>query len=101
MVAVDRDHAVEAVEAGEDSDPLVQAIALVEKANADLEPELLRLPQARERLEMYARARRLVDFGITSLARRVDDTTEVSGRGDVVGAGEGRGRDGQGLGVLR
>ncbi|HEX2235459.1 MAG TPA: hypothetical protein VHK89_04200, partial [Actinomycetota bacterium] len=71
-------HADEGVEGGEDSDPLVQAIALVEKANADLEPELLPLPQARERLELYARARRVVDFGGAALARRVDDAAEVS-----------------------
>ncbi|HEX2236411.1 MAG TPA: hypothetical protein VHK89_09065, partial [Actinomycetota bacterium] len=71
-------HADEGVEAGEGVDPLAQAIALVEKANADLEPELLRLPQARARLELYARARRVVDFGVAALARRVEDAAEVS-----------------------
>ena len=40
-----------------------QAIDLLEKTNAHLDPESLSVSQAREQLQMYARARRLVDFG--------------------------------------
>ncbi|HEX2235117.1 MAG TPA: HNH endonuclease signature motif containing protein [Actinomycetota bacterium] len=82
---MDRDHADEGGEAVEEPDPLVQAIALVEranelveKANADLEPELLQRQRARRLLESYSRTRRLADFGIASLARKLDDAAEVS-----------------------
>jgi hypothetical protein len=61
------------------SDALIdQAIELLEKANADLEPELLPTPLARRLLASYARARRLVDFGIADLSRKVDDASEVA-----------------------
>lgn len=61
------------------SDALIdQAIELLEKANADLEPELLPAPLARTLLASYARARRLVDFGIADLSRKVDDASEVA-----------------------
>jgi hypothetical protein len=55
-----------------------QAIELLEKGNADLQPELLSASQARKRLESYARARRLVDFGIAALARKVDDPAQIA-----------------------
>ncbi|MFN2389073.1 MAG: hypothetical protein ABR575_05635 [Actinomycetota bacterium] len=38
-----------------------EAIELIEKANADLEPELLTRPDARRLLDSYVRARRLID----------------------------------------
>ena len=50
-----------------------QAIELLEKANAGLEPELLSRDTARRLLASYARARRLVDFGIAGLSRKLDD----------------------------
>ena len=50
----------------------------MEKANADLEPELLPAPAARRLLASYARARRLVDFGIAGLSRKVDDASAVA-----------------------
>ena len=34
-----------------------EAVELLEKANADLEPELLSVPEARERLEAYETGR--------------------------------------------
>ena len=53
---------------------LDDAVALLEKANADLQPELLTVAGARERLEAYARARKLIDYGIAALAARLDDS---------------------------
>ncbi len=55
-----------------------QAIELLEKANADLEPELLPAPAARTLLASYARARRLVDFGIAGLSRKLDDASALA-----------------------
>jgi hypothetical protein len=54
-----------------------QAIELLDKANADLHPELLPAPVARRLLTSYARARRLVDFGIAGLSRKLDDAAEL------------------------
>ncbi len=51
---------------------LDDAVTLLEKANAELQPELLTVAGARERLEVYARARKLVDYGIAALAARID-----------------------------
>jgi HNH endonuclease len=55
-----------------------EAIELLERANADLEPELLEASHARKLLDRYARARRLVDFGVAALARKVDDVSQVA-----------------------
>jgi HNH endonuclease len=55
-----------------------QAIELLEKANADLQPELLPAPVPRTLLTAYARARRLVDFGIADLSRKLDDAAELA-----------------------
>ncbi|HVF53471.1 MAG TPA: HNH endonuclease signature motif containing protein [Actinomycetota bacterium] len=55
-----------------------QAIELLEKANADLEPELLDMASARKLLAAYDRAGRLVAFGVAALARKVDDPAEVA-----------------------
>ncbi|CAN5725757.1 hypothetical protein BH20ACT23_BH20ACT23_28560 [soil metagenome] len=55
-----------------------EAVELLEKANADLQPELLSVPEARDRLEAYARARRLVDFGITALAGKLESAAQVA-----------------------
>jgi hypothetical protein len=55
-----------------------QAIELLEKANAELQPELLPAATARRLLASYARARRLVDFGIAGLARKCDDASELA-----------------------
>ena len=54
------------------------AIASLEKANADLEPQLLNPEQAREMFAAYAQAEKLVAFGKTMLARRVDDAQAVA-----------------------
>ncbi|MEA2516496.1 MAG: hypothetical protein QOG16_334, partial [Actinomycetota bacterium] len=57
---------------------LDRAIELLEKANADLEPELLDSSGARSVLERYAKARRLVDYGVATVACKVDDAAVVS-----------------------
>ncbi len=55
-----------------------EAIALLEKANADLQPELLTAPQARELLKAYARAEKLATFGVAALSRKLDDASELA-----------------------
>ena len=57
---------------------LEQAVELLEKANADLEPELLPAPVARKLLAAYARAERLAAYGVAALARKVDDASELA-----------------------
>jgi hypothetical protein len=57
---------------------LDDAVVLLEKANGQLEPELLSVAGARERLEVYARARKLVDYGIAALAARIDDAQSLA-----------------------
>ena len=55
-----------------------EAVELLEKANANLEPELLSLAAARQQLQAYARAQRLVAFGVAVLARRIDEASEIA-----------------------
>jgi len=55
-----------------------EAVTWLEKANADLEPELLSAQAAREQLALYARAEKLTAYGTTVLARRLDDASEVA-----------------------
>jgi hypothetical protein len=55
-----------------------QAIELLEKANAGLEPELTTRPVARRLLETYARAEKLAAFGVAALARKLDDSAEIA-----------------------
>ncbi|MDQ3964744.1 MAG: hypothetical protein M3277_12670, partial [Actinomycetota bacterium] len=57
---------------------LDQAIELLEKANAELEPELLDSASARRALERYSRVVRLGDFGVAALARKIDDVAVVA-----------------------
>ncbi len=55
-----------------------EAIELLEKANANLEPELLTAPAARKLLRAYARVERLATFGIAALSRKLDDADELA-----------------------
>jgi hypothetical protein len=57
---------------------LDEAVEMLEKFNANLEPELLSVADARRVLKVYARAQKLVAFGIAALGRRIDDATEVA-----------------------
>ncbi len=57
---------------------MADAVASLEKANADLEPELLGPSAVREQLALYARAEKLAAFGKTMLARRLDDAQAVA-----------------------
>ena len=57
---------------------LTEAVELLEKSNADLQPELLRAADARELMGLYARVEKLAAFGVAALARKLDDATEVA-----------------------
>jgi hypothetical protein len=57
---------------------LTQAIELIEKANAGLQPELLAAADARELLGLYAHIEKLGAFGKVALARKVDDVAEIA-----------------------
>jgi hypothetical protein len=50
----------------------------LEKANADLEPELLGAEAARALLAGYARIKKLASFGEAALARKIDDATAIA-----------------------
>ncbi|MGH2734906.1 MAG: hypothetical protein ACRDKZ_04950 [Actinomycetota bacterium] len=59
-------------------DLIGEVVTLLEKANADLEPDLLSADSARELLAAYARAEKLVAYGKSALARRLDDASELA-----------------------
>ena len=69
------------------------AVGALEKANANLEPELLTAGAARELLACYARAEKLASYGRAVLARRVDDVSEVARVTGTCGQGQAGGRD--------
>ncbi|HVM34544.1 MAG TPA: HNH endonuclease signature motif containing protein [Actinomycetota bacterium] len=54
------------------------AVAWLEKSNVGLEPELLTSDAARELLAVYARAQKLVAFGVAALSRKVDDPAQLA-----------------------
>jgi hypothetical protein len=54
------------------------AVTSLEKANANLEPELLSADDTRRLFATYARAEKLVAYGKTVLARKIDDAAEVA-----------------------
>jgi len=57
---------------------LAEAIDLLERSNADLEPERLAADDARMLLQAYARAQRLAAFGVATLTRKVEDPSTVA-----------------------
>ena len=71
------------------SSAIDEAVTFLEKANANLEPELLSADAVRDLLAAYARAEKLAAFGKTVLAQRLDDANEVA---RVTGASVGRAR---------
>ncbi|MCA1831800.1 MAG: hypothetical protein LC750_03510 [Actinobacteria bacterium] len=54
------------------------AIAMLEQANATLEPAALTADERREALRAYAQAQRLASFGVTALARAARDEAELA-----------------------
>jgi hypothetical protein len=50
----------------------------LEKANANLDPDLLTTESARRLLDEYARAEKLAAYGRTTLAARIDDAKAVA-----------------------
>lgn len=52
---------------------ILAAIEGLEKENANLQPELLTAEHARELMAAYARAEKLVSFGIAVLSRKVQE----------------------------
>ena len=57
---------------------ILQAIEALEKENANLQPELMTAEMARRLLCAYARADKLVSFGIAALSRKLDDSAELA-----------------------
>ena len=57
---------------------LQEAVELLEKANAELDAELVTLAQAKKLLASYARVEKLAGFGVAALSRKVDDASEVA-----------------------
>jgi 5-methylcytosine-specific restriction endonuclease McrA len=55
-----------------------EAVELLEKANADLQPELLSAEAAKELIAAYARAEKLAAFGVAALARKLDDSSKLA-----------------------
>jgi len=64
---------------------ILAAIADLEKENANLQPELLTTERARELMAAYARAEKLVAFGIAALSRKLDHAEVARFRGSSVG----------------
>src|ERR671918_2722254 len=57
---------------------VTEEVEILEKAIADLEPELLPVDSARDLLDEYARADKLVSYAKAVLARRIDDAAAVA-----------------------
>ncbi len=66
------------------------AVELLEKANADLDPELISIPEAKRQLESYAKAQRLGAYGVAALARKIDDAERLA---KITGTSIGKARE--------
>jgi 5-methylcytosine-specific restriction endonuclease McrA len=55
-----------------------EALAFIEKSNADLEPELMESEEARELLETYAKIEKAAAYGRTVLAQKLDDAEHLA-----------------------
>ncbi|MDQ4095598.1 MAG: hypothetical protein M3174_05260, partial [Actinomycetota bacterium] len=60
------------------ADLIDQAVELLEKANAGLQPELLTSDAAKDLMARYARAEKLAAFGVTALSRKVAEPAQVA-----------------------
>lgn len=58
--------------------PIQEAVSWLEKASATLDPDLLSIEIARDEFALYARAEKLVAYGKTMLANKLDDISEVA-----------------------
>jgi hypothetical protein len=63
---------------GMESTAIGESLTWLEKANADLESELMTADAARNQLALYARAEKMAAYGKTVLARKLDDAIEVA-----------------------
>ena len=72
-----------------DVDLLEEALALIEKVNANLQPELLAAPHARKVLALYAKGQKLFSYGVAALACKVDDADQIA-RATGTSAGKAR-----------
>jgi hypothetical protein len=61
-----------------DASYVEQAVELLEKANAGLQPELLPVDAAHRLLAAYARAEKLAGYGVAALASKRDDARELA-----------------------
>jgi hypothetical protein len=78
---------------------LQEAIELLEKANAGLEPELVAAPDARKILGFYARLQGMSSYGMAAFAPKVNDATEIA---RITGTSRGKAREAVATGeVLR
>src|SRR5688500_14050456 len=60
------------------TDVLNHAVEFLEKANANLDPELLTAASARKRFATYARAEKRAAYGAAALARKIDDAEQIA-----------------------
>jgi hypothetical protein len=58
--------------------PIQEAVTWLEKANANLDPDLMSAGTARGEFALYAQAEMLVAYGKTMLARKLSDPAEVA-----------------------
>ena len=68
---------------------ILAAIEDLEKENANLQPELLSVGRARELMAAYARAEKLVAFGVAALSRKLQDTEVARLTGSSIGKAKG------------
>ncbi len=64
---------------------IAAAIEELEKENANLQPELLSAAHARELMAAYARAERLVSFGLAALSRKLEQAEVARLTGSSLG----------------
>ena len=57
---------------------LDEAVVALEKANADLEPELMSVPDLKDRLRVIERVERLAAFHKAAIAAQLDDADEIA-----------------------
>lgn len=68
---------------------ILAAIEDLEKENANLQPELLSVERARELMAAYARAEKLVAFGLAALSRKLQETEVARLTGSSLGKAKG------------